>query len=129
MKRVDRERGGMKEAKKWLEKAERDLSAAEINHRQGLFEVAAFLSHQAAEKALKALYILKFRKLWKIHDFEKLSITLKSGKRIITVCKELNPHYLATRYPIEVEYDEGKAKHALENGRKVVEWVKKKVKL
>ena len=118
----------MKEAKKWLEKAEQDLSAAKINYREGLFEVAAFLSHQAAEKALKALHILKFRKLWKIHDLEKLSITLRGGKRIATVCKELNPHYLATRYPIEIEYDEGKAKHALEGGREVVEWVKKKVK-
>ncbi|MBI3413554.1 MAG: HEPN domain-containing protein [Candidatus Aenigmarchaeota archaeon] len=35
-----------------------------MNLKQNLFDVAAFLSHQAAEKALKALYILKFKRLW-----------------------------------------------------------------
>lgn len=110
-----------------MRRADKDLDDAKFNLEGKRLEVSAFLAHQAAEKALKALYILKFRKLWKIHDLEKLSITLKSGKRITTICKELNPHYLATRYPIEVEYDEDKAKQALENSEKVVEWVKKKV--
>jgi HEPN domain-containing protein len=51
---------------KWVVKAERDLSDTEFNLINGRYEVAAFLAHRAAEKALKALYILKFKRLWKM---------------------------------------------------------------
>ena len=72
----------MKEIEKWIEKAEKDLNDAEFNLVNGRFEIAAFLSHQAAEKALKALYILKFKRLWKIHDLGKLSLAIKASKKI-----------------------------------------------
>ena len=57
----------MKEVREWIKKAERDLSNAEYNLQGKRFEVTAFLAHQAAEKALKALYILRFKRLWKTH--------------------------------------------------------------
>lgn len=57
---------------KWIVRAERDLSDAEFNLINGRYEVAAFLAHRAAEKALNALYILKFKKLWKIHDLKRV---------------------------------------------------------
>lgn len=117
----------MKEAKRWLEKAEKDLLAAEINLRQDLYEVSAFLSHQAAEKALKALYVLKFRRLWKIHDLEKLCLALKA-KEIVKMCRKLNPHYIETRYPVESKYTKEVAKTALKNAKKVVMWVKRRLK-
>jgi len=41
------------EAVKWFGKAEKDLSAAKINLHEGLYEVASFLAHQSAEKALR----------------------------------------------------------------------------
>lgn len=118
----------MKEVKRWLEKAEKDLLAARVNLQQGLYEISAFLSHQAAEKALKALYILKFKRLWKIHDLEKLCLTLKAGKEMVRISRELNPHYTETRYPVETKYTEEIAKIAVENAKKVVEWVKEKLK-
>jgi len=46
----------MDEARVWFSKAERDLDSARYNMKGGKHEVAAFLSQQAAEKALKALY-------------------------------------------------------------------------
>ncbi len=103
----------MIEVKKWYEKAKKDLSAAEINLDQGLFEVSAFLSHQAAEKALKALYILKFKRLWKIHDLKKLSESVHAPTKIMGLCERLNPHYLATRYPLEVDYTQKDANESL----------------
>jgi len=118
----------MKEVKKWIEKAEKDLMAAEINLNQGLFEISAFLSHQAAEKALKALYILKFKRLWKIHDLEKLCLAIKSSKKIINISKKLNPHYIETRYPVDIEYTKEIADEAFNNAKMVVEWVKEKLK-
>ncbi len=73
----------MEEVKKWIEKAKKDLDDAEFNFINNRFEVAAFLSHQAAEKALKALYILKFKKLWKIHDLVELGKTLNAPFEIL----------------------------------------------
>ncbi|MDI6856466.1 MAG: hypothetical protein QMD21_06790 [Candidatus Thermoplasmatota archaeon] len=52
---------------------------------------------------LKKTTDLKFKRLWKIHDLEKLSLTLKVSEHIIEICKELNHHYPATRYPLELE--------------------------
>jgi HEPN domain-containing protein len=118
----------MKEVKKWIKKAERDLNAAKINLQQGLFDISSFLSHQAAEKALKALHILKFKRLWKIHDLEKLCIAVKSDKKIIEISKKLNPHYIETRYPIEARYTKKIAEEALANAKAVVEWVKQQLK-
>ena len=129
MKKMEKAEGELKEeVEKWIEKAEEDLSDAEFTFKNKRFSLSAFLSHQAAEKALKALYILKFKRLWKIHDLEKLCLTINANRSIIKISKKLNPHYIETRYPTETEYTEEIAKEALENSRKVVEWVKRKLK-
>lgn len=118
----------MKEANEWMKKSEKDIVAAEINLQQKLYDVSAFLSHQAAEKALKALYILKFRRLWKTHDLVGLLAELESRSELLEICDELNRHYIDTRYPSEVKYTGKMAKDALENAKKVVEWAKKNLK-
>ncbi|MEM3944263.1 MAG: HEPN domain-containing protein, partial [Thermofilaceae archaeon] len=43
------------EALRWLSEALWDLETAEILHREKRFNASAFYSHQAAEKACKAL--------------------------------------------------------------------------
>ncbi len=113
---------------KWIKKAEKDLKAAKINLNEGLYEISAFLSHQAAEKALKALYIFKFKSLWKIHDLKQLSSAVGADEKIISICEKLNPHYIETRYPLETLYTKNIAKEALENATMVVRWAKKKLK-
>ncbi|MBI4167374.1 MAG: HEPN domain-containing protein [Candidatus Aenigmarchaeota archaeon] len=118
----------MKEVIKWVARAGKDLRAANINLKQNLFDVAAFLSHQAAEKALKALYILKFKRLWKIHDLEKLALTLSADKEIIEHCTKLNPHYMDTRYPIDINYNKKMAEDAVKCSEAVVKWAKKRLK-
>jgi HEPN domain-containing protein len=40
----------------WIAQARRDLEAAGVNARGGIHEWACFAAHQAAEKALKAVY-------------------------------------------------------------------------
>ena len=57
----------MSEAARWLDRAEKDLDDARFNLVNNRFEVAAFLAHQAAEKALKALHVDRFNELWRIH--------------------------------------------------------------
>lgn len=118
----------VEEADRWLEKAQKDWSDAEVNFKHGLYEVCAFLSHQAAEKALKALYILRFKRLWKIHDLKKLAEKVDADRKTVDLGSKLNPHYLATRYPLDVEFTEDIAKTALDNSKEVLEWAQKKSK-
>ncbi len=112
----------------WLKKAEEELETALVNYKNERFEAAAFFAHQAAEKALKALYIFNYRRLWKIHDLQLLAEKVKAPKTVITKCAKLNPHYIATRYPSGISYSDKIALRAIEDAEKVVEWVKKKLK-
>lgn len=50
-----------KEAENWLKQAESDLRNAEYLFKNHAYDVASFLSHQAAEKALKS-YLLEVKK-------------------------------------------------------------------
>ncbi len=118
----------MEEHEEWMEKSERDLHAARVNLQQKLYDVSALLSHQAAEKALKSLYIKRFRRLWKIHNLYDLAESLRAPKDILDICEKLNPHYLATRYPSDAGYTEDRAEEALEFAEKVVEWAKQALK-
>lgn len=118
----------MEETELWLRKSERDMLAAEVNFKERLFEESAFFSHQAAEKALKALYIKKFKRLWKVHDLRALAQRLRADNTILKACEELNPCYIETRYPVEVEYTEDIAASAISNAKKVIAWVKKLIK-
>ena len=118
----------MREVKKWMEKAEKDLLRAKLLFSSDDFEGCAFHAHQAAEKALKALYILKFKRLWKIHDLKELSLKLNAGDKVVEACKKLNPHYVETRYPTEMVYTKRIANDALKNASLVVEWARKKLR-
>lgn len=116
----------MKQAEKWLEKAGKDLGTARVNLEGQEYEAAAFYSHQAAEKALKALYILKFKRLWKTHDLVGLAASVKATS-LLTTCEQLTRHYIETRYPTETEYTEEVSEKALEMAERVVKWVLKKM--
>ncbi len=115
------------EHQKWIEKADKDLHDAEISLQQKLYEVAAFLSHQAAEKALKSAYMLKYNKLWKIHNLYDLGKKLDAPEKILDLGEKLNQHYLATRYPVDEEYTEERAEEALEYSKEVLKWAKEKI--
>lgn len=117
----------MDETKQWMEKAKRDLNAAGINLNENLFDVCAFLAQQASEKALKALYIQKFKKLLKIHDLYELGKKIGATKEILDACERLNPHYIATRYPSDENYTRELAEEALSDSKKVVEWANKAI--
>ena len=56
----------------WLEKAMRDLRAAQLLLDEELYDEAAFHSQQAAEKALKALLVALRIRPPKTHSLEHL---------------------------------------------------------
>ena len=108
----------MEEVSKWFDKAEHDMNAAEVNLKEGIYDASAFFSQQAAEKALKALNILKHRKLWKIHDLYELSKEIDAPKGISLLCEKLTQHYIATRYPNDEVYSKGMPKRLLNRQRR-----------
>ncbi|MBI3051799.1 HEPN domain-containing protein [Candidatus Woesearchaeota archaeon] len=111
----------------WMNRAERDLKTANANLGVGEHEAAAFFSHQAAEKALKALYIKRHNKLWKTHDLVGLISKLGHGG-IENECELLNRHYIDTRYVVDLEYSREIAESALKLAGKVVKWSRQKLK-
>jgi len=114
------------EAKEWLEKAKSDFSDAEYNFKGNRYSLVAFLCQQAAEKALKALYVKKFKKLWKTHDLKLLAEEVGAPSKIIELATELTPAYLIARYPeFDEDYDETEIKHLMNCAKEVIDWVEK----
>ena len=116
----------MEEIEIWIKTAEKDLRAAEINLDNELYDYAAFLAQQAAEKAL---YLKKFKKIRKIHDLVALAKELDALPDLIQKCKDLTPAYLYNRYPdvAPVENINNVAKDLLEYAEEIVAWVKQKL--
>jgi HEPN domain-containing protein len=86
----------------WLRQAESDLRHARHARDDGDYDWAAFASHQAVEKAIKAL----FQKLNMDAWGRTLSILLANlprevapNQELIDRAKELDKHYIPTRYP------------------------------
>lgn len=88
----------MEEIKRWIERAEKDIETAKFNYSGKFFDVAAFFSQQAAEKALKAVYLKKFNRIKKIHDLVILGKEVDLPQKYIGLCKELTAAYIYTRY-------------------------------
>ncbi len=57
-----------KEVQNWWGQAQADLKAAKDNYYHEIYYVASFLSQQAAEKALKAVLLLKNNIIPKTHS-------------------------------------------------------------
>ncbi len=125
-----------REAMLWLEQAERDLGAARHSRESGDWFASAFWSHQAAEKALKAL-LLAHGKAARGHNLLELArmveseLGLEIPGSVYKCLRLLNPHYTVARYPdaanglpFEV-YDSEDASRAIECGGAVLEWVRR----
>ncbi|MEM4706236.1 MAG: HEPN domain-containing protein [Candidatus Methanomethylicaceae archaeon] len=114
------------EALDWWNEAKHNIRQARRNFEIGEYSVAAFLCHQASEKALKALYIIK--KSPRGHDLTKIGRFL-NAKEIMDELKILNPHYTISRYPNAANtvpsemYTKEVVERCLLAATKVLEWV------
>ena len=121
-------------AKEWLKKAERDLKAADVLLREGIYDYSLFHSQQAVEKYLKAFLTYHNKHFGKTHNIPLL----------IDLCKEIDlsfkallkldfsilfPIGVTIRYPIDREVTEEEAKEAIEISEKVREFILKKLGL
>ncbi len=123
-----------KEVENWFKQAKKDLEAAEKNLKIKEYYITAFLSHQAAEKALKAYILFKKRVPAEGHSLIFLARLANVPKRFLPFLRKLSPQYFISRYPDIVEetpyelYDESQAKELLKIAKEVIEWIEKRLK-
>jgi HEPN domain-containing protein len=123
--------------KDWFRQGERDLAHAKRAKEAGDYEWACFAAQQAAEKAVKALY-------QSIHiDTIGHSVTrmlqglpepLRAANDLIERAKELDKHYIPSRYPnFHPEgapmdyYTSSEAARAVEGGEAVIGFCRSKI--
>jgi HEPN domain-containing protein len=87
-------------ARDWFSQAERDLEHAEESSRSARHEWACFASHQAAEKAVKALHLHLGQEVWG-HVVARLLRALPMGvdEGLIEAGQVVDNFYIPSRYP------------------------------
>ncbi|MCM8779350.1 MAG: HEPN domain-containing protein [Candidatus Omnitrophica bacterium] len=95
--------GNLEEALSWLEQAEADFKSAKDLLKARDFYAAAFFSQQVAEKCLKGLLYSKGFRALLTHSvtelLEKAAESKSQFKKFINIGKELDRHYIGSRYP------------------------------
>lgn len=93
----------LREGLRWLDQAEADAKTARDCLKDGNYYASAFFSQQSAEKGMKGfLYSKGFRALitCSVVDLvEEASKSQESFKKLIDPGKELDRHYIGSRYP------------------------------
>lgn len=114
----------------WLRQSEADLDTATHLLRDGIFYASVFFAQQAAEKALKALWIEHQREAPpRTHDLVALARQLEAPEGVVEAAAELAPEYLLTRYPspevaLPVDlYTQSSAQRHWEAAQQVRAWV------
>jgi HEPN domain-containing protein len=88
------------EAQAWWDLAQTDFETAKTVLDVGAYYMTAFLSQQSAEKAMKAVWMVRNRRNPpKTHNLLELAGDLSIADEFDTALRRLNPEYVATRYP------------------------------
>ncbi len=122
----------------WLEEALDDYSTAQDLYKLRRYSKAAFFSHQACEKALKALLMKKLRHYRPIHSVSKLLEEASSFAQVsddlMRKASYLDRFFIPTRYPNawpsgapHKHYTEEDAKKAIEYAGEILEFVEREV--
>jgi len=120
----------------WFRQAIKDLEHAKKSLTMGDYEWACFASHQAADKAVKALYQELGMEVWG-HSVSKMLESLpgehKPKENLINLAKELDRHYIPSRYPNSHPegapmdyYTKEDAEKAIKCAEKVINFVRDK---
>lgn len=94
-------------AQDWLAQGERDLAHARHDEGAGYHEWACFSAHQAAEKAVKALYQHLGGEAWGHsvkHLLTELPPTVPITPDLMDYARILDRFYIPTRYPNGFDY-------------------------
>jgi HEPN domain-containing protein len=119
----------------WLRQAEKDLEKAKLDLDWGYYEWACFTSHQAAEKAIKAVFQHIHGDAWG-HGTKALLENLPYDDRMVSIedAKLLDKFYIPTRYPNSLPegiphdyFTRKEAEDAVRAASRIYEWCKSKI--
>jgi HEPN domain-containing protein len=117
----------------WFRQAEADLRHARNSLDIGDYEWSCFAAHQAAEKALKAVFLKSGKDAWG-HTVTVLIGNLPEGieppsENIINAARILDKYYIPTRYPNGFDsgaptdfYTTEEARNAIEQAEGILEF-------
>jgi HEPN domain-containing protein len=119
-------------SKDWLAQANRDLNHAVHSCEDGDFEWSCFSAQQAAEKAVKAVFIHLHGEGWGHSVYGLLNVLSDKvvvSEGLLESAKILDKHYIPTRYPSGFDsgipgdyYTENEAQEAIRNAREIIEF-------
>lgn len=121
----------------WFRQAEADLRHARNALADGDYEWSCFAAHQAAEKALKALYLRLGMEAWG-HTVTLLLGGLpdacRAPEELLGCARVLDKHYIPTRYPNGFDsgaptdfYTKAEASTAVEHAEKIIGFCRDKI--
>ena len=120
-----------KEAMAFWAQARADLATAVTLLDAGVYYASVFFSQQAAEKALKAAIVDHQRRNVKGHNLVQMANSLNAPVEIMNAAAELNPEFMASRNPENVDsgvpaqlYDKTSARLHLRCAQDVLNWAK-----
>lgn len=123
-----------KEVEHWWLQALKDLDSAQKNLNIEEHHLAAFLCQQSVEKALKALYMHRFKESpGATHSLIFLGKKTGIPEEHHNGLRRLSPDFVITRYPNAAQavpyelYDEKIAAERIGIARKVIEWVRQEL--
>lgn len=123
------------EIQNWLHQSEDDIDAAQYNFDGGKYYLAAFMSQQAVEKALKALFLHENKgNVPQSHSLIYLATNTSVPHKFYSFLRELTPKFVDTRYPdasVDIPsriYDKENTEKLLKGAKEVLAWVQTKLK-
>ena len=115
----------------WWRQAEADLASAELDFGGNVWYAASWFSHQAAEKAIKALYLERhWRDASRVHDLNLLGRHVGAPIDVGRDLAILDPAFGLTRYPNALglapvdTITESISRRHIEAARRILQWVK-----
>ncbi len=116
----------------WFRQAEADLSHANNALEDGDYEWSCFATHQAAEKALKAVFLKLGMDAWG-HTLTvlvgNLPASVQPPAKLLSYAKVLDKHYIPTRYPNGFEsgaptdfYTQEEAENAIQYAKEILKF-------
>ncbi len=121
----------------WFHQGESDYKHAGHSFEVGDYDWCCFACHQAAEKALKAIFLKSGNDAWG-HSLAALIGTLpppaRADEGLVTSAKILDKHYIPTRYPNGLDtgtpsesYTKAEATTALQCAEDVLEFARRQI--
>lgn len=118
----------------WFEMAKNDFDSANflLNMKPVPFQIICFHCQQCVEKYLKGFIALNGGSILKTHDLTMLNKQCSefdnTFKEIEDQCIELTDYGVQVRYPFHIDIEETDVELAINNTKKVIDFISNRIK-